>query len=862
MPFLENIGKLKHSLAYKFAGAVFLFSLVAGLIVAMLTLYITYIHDNRDLNIMLERIHLSVEQTLITGLWLTNDDVVTATLEGIINVPAIEQVTIHRNDGTTLTHGTITSARTLLHNHPLSYEYRGQAIPLGTLTITAGDDLPIYSALVNVVTMAGPILILAMLGAAISFLLFYFFIGQHLQEVASYSAGIDLDSLDKPLELKRPPHDGERDELDLIISALNNMRTSLFTSLARTREHDAKYKALVSNSSDAIVSIDGKNRIIYANPATCDYLNLPLEDVLGKTHSEVGFAEDVSQSIEREVQDVLAEGVTREISIDLQSTTQGLLSFELQLTPNESQNGEVVSVVGIARDITARKRSESILRATFQHLPMIMGISDIGTGRFVEVNDRFCEITGYTREQAIGTTSIELGFSDRETRNKILRVILKEGFVEDMELQLVRADGRPMSCMYSGEIIELHGSSVLLSFAHDITEQKKALLERASLERQLQQAMKMEAIGTLAGGIAHDFNNILSAILGYGQLALEQTATESPVYSDLCQVIQAGTRASDLVQQILAFSRQGQEEFRPVRLQPLIKEVAKLLRSTMPATINLRLDVDEKSGTILADTVQLHQVLMNLCTNARQAIGNRNGTIDITLKEVTITQPLYSVDNNPLKYGSYLELKVSDSGAGIPPEILARIFDPFFTTREKDHGTGLGLAVTHGIIAKHKGAITVDSIPGKGTCFCIYLPIIDSPMLTDTTSPADNLYGEEHILLVDDESMLVEILERALRRLGYEVSSFTNSQEALNFFMSYPNTIDLLVTDMTMPGMTGLVMFKEMRKIRPELQVILCTGYSDAIDEDTAKHEGINAFLRKPVIGKDIAQAIRAVSNM
>ncbi|RUM35763.1 MAG: sensory box histidine kinase/response regulator protein, partial [Desulfobulbus sp.] len=386
---------------------------------------------------------------------------------------------------------------------------------------------------------------------------------------------------------------------------------------------------------------------------------------------------------------------------------------------------------------------------------------------------------------------------------------------------------------------------------------KRDVTQEVALKKQLNQAMKMEAIGTMAGGIAHDFNNILSAVLGYAEMAELQLAEDDPARKDVGQIIVAAHRASDLIRQILTFSRQEEKELRSVKIQFVIKEALKLLRSSLPTSIDLQQDIDPDCGPVLADPVRIHQVLMNLCTNAKQAMAGEQGRLIVRLSALVADS---SIGSSFLEQGHWLDLEVSDTGVGMDPQVRERIFDPFFTTKKKGQGTGLGLSVVHGIIKSHGGEITVDSEPGRGTTFHVYLPMVDSEENHEEEAQQIILpRGDEHILLVDDEPLLVEIIERSLSILGYRVTSFTDSRQALKWFRRHGDRVDLVVTDMTMPHLTGADLAREILTAKPQLPIILCTGYSEVMDADRARAMGIRKFLAKPVETRTLAQSVRDV---
>ena len=392
---------------------------------------------------------------------------------------------------------------------------------------------------------------------------------------------------------------------------------------------------------------------------------------------------------------------------------------------------------------------------------------------------------------------------------------------------------------------------------YDLTERIEAEKERKALGRQLRQAQKMEAVGTLAGGIAHDFNNILSAVIGFTEMAMEDAPPDVDLSHNLEQVLQAGLRAKHLVQQILAFSRQSEHEMKPVQPYRIIQEVCELLRASLPTTIDIHTDI-QTDAFIMGDSTQMHQVLMNLCTNAGHAMRNQGGQLSITLREATPDE-LQETRLPGMNAESYLQIMVQDTGHGIPRNIMDRIFDPFFTTKEHTEGTGMGLSVAHGIIKSHGGSIDVESSRGQGTIFRIYLPKILRHTKDDHRNAPPLPSGNERVLFVDDEAMLVDMSQQILQRLGYQVTACTSSVEALQHFQNDPSAFDLIITDMTMPHMTGKELATAILEINPQFPIILCTGFSETISEEAAKHIGIQAFILKPIVMGDLAETMRKV---
>ncbi len=400
--------------------------------------------------------------------------------------------------------------------------------------------------------------------------------------------------------------------------------------------------------------------------------------------------------------------------------------------------------------------------------------------------------------------------------------------------------------------------SFLMDAAWKVIDNMRSEEEKQKLAAQLLQAQKMEAIGTLAGGIAHDFNNILGAILGYAEIAGDSIPPESVAVGYLDKVMEASYRAAGLVKQILAFSRQADTVQAPLQPALIIKEAIKILRPSLPSTISIKQQVATATKAIFADPTQVHQILMNLCTNAFHAMEVTGGTLEIALQDCELSTE--DVRNHPgVEPGGFVMLSVGDTGTGIPFKIQEKIFDPYFTTKEVGKGTGMGLAIVHGIVSKYGGFITCESTTGKGTVFRIFFPAVESEDSMVTNPVKTIAHGREHILFVDDEQLLVELGTVMLNRLGYEVTARTSSLEALSTFQSYPERFDAVITDQTMPNMTGMDLARRILKIRPEIPIILCTGFSNLVNEKQAKECGIKGFAMKPLTKKEVAAILRTV---
>ncbi len=481
-------------------------------------------------------------------------------------------------------------------------------------------------------------------------------------------------------------------------------------------------------------------------------------------------------------------------------------------------------------------------------------------------NPAATKIFGYSQEEALGADLHRLITPERllSEANHGFGNFIKtgQGPLIDRTVEIFgrRKDGLEIEVELSLTALHQQEHWAAVGILRDISDRKKNEKEKTQLQAQLRQAQKMEAIGTLAGGIAHDFNNILSSILGYTELVREELPQEcTGNLDDLDQVIKAGNRAKDLVRQILTFSRQTEDEFIPVQVSLIVKEALKLLRSSLPSSIEIRQVISDSSLTVFADPSQIHQVLMNLCTNAFKAMREKGGLLEIRLESFTPDQP-FTESYPGLQANHYVCLVVKDTGIGMDGSVLPRIFEPYFSTNKKEDGTGLGLAVVHGIVTRLEGAIEVSSIVGAGSTFKVYLPVAENPDLPTTQTAYDILpLGSEHILLVDDEQPILELSSRILSGLGYQVTCRTSSIEALELFRHQPARFDLVITDQNMPNMTGTRMADEMTSIRPHIPIILCTGYADLNLSQQSGRRSIKEILMKPIAKSQLAATVRQV---
>ena len=498
------------------------------------------------------------------------------------------------------------------------------------------------------------------------------------------------------------------------------------------------------------------------------------------------------------------------------------------------------------------RHQHHFLQTLMDAIPMSVFYKDL-SGVYIGCNTAYAHFLGKSKQEIIGKNVCDIfPQSLADKFHEMDASLFEHPGSQQYETRMMGGDGATHDVLFNkaaymdedGNLAGLIGAMV------DITHLKE-------MEKRLQQSHKMEAIGTLAGGIAHDFNNILSSILGFSELALDEVKAGSDLEDDLQEIYAAGKRAKDLVGQILAFARRSDDKFQPIQISSLAKEVTKFIRSSVPAIIKIKQNI-QSDAYILGSPTQVYQVFMNLCTNAADAMEENGGCMKIDVTDIKM-DGTNSVSPLPLKTGDFVEIRVSDTGIGINQDILELIFDPYFTTKPSGEGTGLGLSVVHGIVDAHGGRIMVDSIPGKGTTFTVCLPITRKERIHSGYISEALPTGSERILLVDDEVAICKVGAQILGKLGYCVTTKTRSLNALALFKSAPDKFDLVITDMMMPEMTGEQLAVEMLKIRSDIPIILCTGYARKVSAESALKTGIKAFTYKPIIKADMAKTVRKV---
>ncbi|MBA3006004.1 MAG: PAS domain-containing protein [Proteobacteria bacterium] len=646
------------------------------------------------------------------------------------------------------------------------------------------------------------------------------------------------------------------DELALVSTALDGMLTQRVAEEKRIRENARMLKLLTDGLPVLIAYVDKDERYRLVNQEFEHWFYLQPDQIVGKQVRDLLGEKGYGEIAEYVHQALSGKVVEYEAAMPI--VNGGMRQFRATLLPHFENGSGVQGCFLLAQDITQQRLDQDLLRKakalwerTFDSiLEEIITVQDKDF-RILQANSAAAQFFDTTKEDLIGRHCYELF---REENIPCLEcpahAVLQGGKIHSIELYHARLK-KNFLVTVSPMLDEQGDFFGIVHSAKDITEFKL-------LEGQLRQAQKMEAIGTLAGGIAHDFNNILTPILGYSEMLAERLPENSDERKMVLDIRTAGMRATELVKQILTFSRQSEQQRQPLQIHLIIKEALKLLRSSIPTTIAIHQDVVD-CGLVMADPTQVHQIIMNLCTNAYHAMRETGGELNVSMEVVELTAQDY-LDSLALQPGPHVKLSVCDTGCGMSKELQERIFEPYYTTKKQGEGTGLGLSVVHGIIKSHHGHITVYSEPGKGTEFHVYLPQMQAhdQILAEETG-AKIPKGSGTVLVVDDEPIIGEMLQRMLCNMGYEVLLCSSSTQALEVFTQQRARIALVLTDMNMPVMNGGELARRIKQLSPVMPVVLCTGFSEIMDEEKARRMGIDGYMTKPVIQRQLAQTLHDV---
>ncbi len=747
----------------------------------------------------------------------------------------------------------------------------------------------------------------------------------------------------------------------------------LLRKVGNLEKRTATYRSLVEKSQDLFYRTDLEGRITFISPSVYRLSGYTVEEAIGMPMAEKVYL--VPEERESFLAELGKHGQVTNFEARLRRKDGSVWWAFTSARFYKDDQGNILGVEGNTRDISDLKKTEDALRTseekfrlTFNTSPDSINLNRVSDGMYIEINQGFTDLTGYTRQDVVGKTSYEINiWADTQDRDRLVKGLMKTGRVTNLEARFVRKNGDIGVALMSARMLTINDEAIILSITRDITDKRadkkqlalfaavikqaneevlitdidgaiqytnpslekntgyskeelvgkkpsilksglhdpvfyedlwstilakrtwKGLIhnqsktgqiilhdaritpildsnreiiafvsirrdvtEQVKIEDQLRQSQKMEAIGTLAGGIAHDFNNILSGIFGYADLATVNLDNPDKSKKHIQQIKAGASRAADLVQQILTFSRRGEHQKNPVKLYLIVKEAIKFLRSSIPSNIEIKEKISTRS-TAIADPTQIHQIIMNLCTNASQAMQESGGTLSISLEDVEIPKSR-TIPDLGIQAGDYIRMEVSDTGTGMDPDTLARIFEPYFTTKEIGKGTGLGLAVVLGIVEEYKGFVKAYSEPGSGTTFHVYFPLAKAhTRKRGFKSPKKRLEkGSGHVMVVDDDGDILASTREILQNYGYRVTGFPNGDQAFDAVRNCPDSFDLVITDRTMPKMTGDVLARELFKIRPDLPVILCSGYGPGDAKDKNTGTGIQKYLQKPVNSREL----------
>jgi PAS domain S-box-containing protein len=650
----------------------------------------------------------------------------------------------------------------------------------------------------------------------------------------------------------------------LLESRIIQLESDAWTS----REREKRYSLLLDSLNDGVILLDSQGCIVIWNKSAEKIFGISAKEVMGHSYLDVQWPTihpDGSwmSAEEHPGMVTLRTGAPcREALIGVIGKGGDVRWVAVNASPVNLTADDTAAAVAISfADVTDRrkvqealKESEDRFRRLFEEAPIaIQGYSSEGVIRYW---NKANETTyGYTKDEAIGSNIMDLIVPEamREQAARIIRQGARTGEMPPCEEWLLRRkDGSHVPVLSSHvAIVRQSKETELYCLDNDLTEQKR-------LQAELQQAHKMEVIGTLAGGIAHDFNNILSIIIGNTELALDDVPPWNQGHFFLSEIQKAGLRGKDIVRQLLTFCRKTESAPHPMHLIPVFDDVLRFIRATIPTTIDIRHEMLAQEDTICSDPTIIYQVLMNLCSNAAHAMEHTGGAILIRMQNIFLDEAMPGIPPG-LAAGKYVQLMVTDTGPGIDPDVIDRIFDPYFTTKEIGKGTGMGLAVVQGIVNSHDGAVAVANRPGRGATFTVYLPLTDAIPDEKTWQPKILELGDETILFVDDEKSIVDMCGEMLTRLGYRVETAMTPMTALEKFQCNPKHFDLVITDMTMPQMTGLQLTQRIKAINPKVPVVLCTGFSAYITPENAEAMDIQGYLMKPIVKLEMAKTVRRV---
>lgn len=865
---------MKNSITTRLLTYILLFSAITAIVLTAMQLYANYQRDVVHLNQKIELIRVTNLDRMKESLLPFNQKDLALQLEGILLGSDIVQLEIKDAQGRVLAQAGLAPVQDVLtHDFPITQLDRGQQKNIGTLQITA--------TLSGVYERLWATCVVIFISQAFNIFLLSLF----LLLVFQWLVNRDVASLIHKINSINPG-DGSQpvfhDNQTIVIppDTCSELVTAI-TSKQKKRQdtnHELHLTLKVLERAQQLTKIGNWNWDVVRNITTwsnelCRITGIAPEEYDGTYEMYLSciHPED-KERFQALTQQVMTEKGPYHAEYRIVRKNDGAVRFvrEVGLVTLDS-GGNLSNILGTIQDITERKTTEKSLkeseerfRSMVQNVPGIVYRCELKAPWYVEfINEEVYALTGYSQRDFLEN---RIGFGELVVSEDLPRVekVVGDGIAAfmpyEVEYRLNHADGsiryfhEKGRGVYDADRKPLWLDGVII----DITDRKRTEEEQAKLMKQLMHAQKNEALGTLAGGIAHDFNNILAAIMGYTELVLLDLPEDGQNYKDLNQVYTASIRARELIRQILTFSRTNEENRLPLNLGLIVKEALRLLRSSLPTSIDIAQDIDAECGEIMADATQLHQIIMNLGTNAFHAMEEHGGLLSIALHQVRLSEDELNYDQHHPP-GDYVCLTVSDTGGGIPQTDLERIFEPYYTTKKQGKGTGLGLALVQGIVNSHNGMLFLKSKEGEGTEFTLYFPVIPTD---GKVSQQEDLIevlsgGSGNILVVDDEAVIGEMVKAMLEAMGYTVTLFISSLEAADHFAKEPKGFDLLITDQTMPGLTGLELIQKVLQLRPDLPIMLCTGYSSQVSTENYLKKGISTLLMKPVDRNTLVRGVR-----
>ncbi len=835
--------------------ATIIFSSFITLLTTSYQLYFDYKKDIAAIDGYFGLIKDSYIESLTTSVWMYDEKQISSQLDGLIKMPDMEYLEIRASDDHFWSSGSLKSKHKITRHFSLIFEHRNKEFEIGMLSATASLD-KVYDRLIGkALSILISNAVRAFFVSCFILLIFHLLVTRRLIRLSENVENIDLKKYPIEIELKESKRKNSIDEIDEVVYALGKTQQKLFESYEELKQSQDELFQIFTMSIDLIcIANINTSTFVKVNPAFIATLGFSEEELLSKSFLEFIHPDDV-QSTQRAVDEDLKAGKTVLNFENRYICKDGSYRWFRWVSQPQPEKGLTYA---IAHDITELKQSVNKLEESHQRFLTVLDAIDA----HIYVADMV------TYEILFMNTKMQKDFDGDFTGNICWRSFRGENgqCPHCTNSRLVNSNGEPDDILtwqgknpltgkwyinHDRAIKWVDGRIVRLQIAMDITEHKKT-------EEELRQAHKMEAVGTLAGGIAHDFNNILGIIVGNIELALEDIPEWNPARPNLDEVKTASLRARNVVQQLLSFSRKSEQQRTPLKLALVIEESIKLLRASIPSNIDIKTDIQDAQSFIKADSTQIQQVLINLCTNAAHAMEENGGVLRLSLKQKEIDEPIESL-NNKILAGTYMHLMIGDNGKGIPPEIMDKIFDPYFTTKDVGKGSGLGLSIVHGIVANHDGGILIQSEPEKGTVIEILFPVDQSEYIAKQETKAELPKGNERILFIDDEESIVKVASQMLTRLGYSVDSKINPLDALSHFKSAPDSFDLLISDMTMPNLTGDQLAIEIKAVRSDIPIIICTGFSERMDEQKADNLEISGILMKPIVRSEMAKMVRKV---